>query len=234
MDEEYLKEIHSAAADYWLTVEPDKKERLYHLVKAGRIRDACKLLINDKYEFLDSMNKDIRDIVDEIEGFPEKYSVDVLEMKIAAALEFGDHDSAKEAAERLAAVDKEKGTLFIADVELSRGNTNNAMAVLGSGEDSSDRAGWALRMAGCLAAAARYDEAKELLESTKDEINRTGDLSCLNDVYLLLSTVLIRMGLPDDAIKQLNKAMSSAGKRDRDRISIKLSEAHLSKVDCIH
>jgi len=229
IDEERLSEIHSTAADYWLTVEPDRQERLYHLMKAGRIRDACRLLIKDKDDFLDSMSEDFWHIVSGLEDFPEKYSIDILTMKIATALEFGDNDSAKEAAERLSAIDKEKGMLFISDVELSKGNVDGAIAILESNKDCSDRVEWDLRMAGCLAALARYDEAKKLLENTQKDINRTGNLSRLNDVYLLLSTVLIRMGRPDEAIKQLNKASSGAGKRDLKKIELKLGEAHIAK-----
>jgi len=231
MSEEYLSELHSAAADYWLTAkEPDRDERLYHLVKAGRIRDACRLLINDKNEFLDSMSENLWHIVSGLEDFPEKYSIDILTMKIAVALDFSEYETAKEAAEKLASVDIEKGMLFIADVELSRGNVDGAMAVLESNRNCSDRAGWDLRMAGCLTALTRYDEAKELLENTAKEINRTGKLDCLNDVYLLLSTILIRMGFYDDAFKQLSKAESGAGARDLRRIDQKRSEVYTARA----
>jgi len=230
VSDEKLTELHSAAADYWLEQDAEIKQRLYHLVKAGRIRDACRLLISDRDEFTDSMDKDLRDTVSEIEGFPEKYAVDVLTMKIATSLEVMDHGSARAAAERLAAIDAEKGALFMADVELSEGNADGAIAILESIKNVSDRAGWDLRMAGCLTAMARYAEARELLENTKKEMNRTGNLNCLNDVYMLLSTVLIKMGSPDDAIAQLNKAKSSAGKRDQAKIDIKISEAHLAKA----
>ena len=235
-----LPELHSAAADYWLEqkekqeerkeTETERQERLYHLVKAGRTGEACRLLISDSDEFIDSMNEDLLDIVAGMEEFPKKYAADMLTVKVTMSLECMDHGSARAAAERLAAIDAEKGTLLMADVALSDGDAEGAMAILEKIPNCSDRAGWDMRMAGCLAALARYEDARKLLENTKKEMNRTGNLSCLNDVYLLLSTVLIKMGSPDDAIAQLNKAKSSAGKRDLAKIDAKLSEAYAAKA----
>lgn len=228
MSPERVNELHSAAADHWLTAkEPDRQERLYHLVKSGRNRDACRLLISDQNEFIDSANTDLHDILSEL-GIPERFASEVLPMRISIALELGDTDSARSSIDQLISIDNEKGMLHLADLEHAS-DPQKALDILTAMSDCTDKAGFYLRLARSLSDLSRFQEAQDVLERAKSEMNASGDLTCLNEVYLLLSTIYIRRGFPDDAIAQLNKAKSSAGSKDMKRIYQKLSEAYAAK-----
>ena len=226
MTQDQIAEMHSKAADYWLS--KDRQERLFHLVSAGRMTDACRLLINDREYFIDLMNEDLLDIIDLMENIPDRMLSEVLPIKIITFLEYGEVTSARKSAELLMTVDKEVGTLYLADVLSTAGNAEGAMAALNEIPNCTDKIAFDLRVARCLVDTSKFKEAEELLEEVKNAISLTRNAEKLTDVYLLLSTICIRTNRFDKAVSYLNKAKSSANRRDLKKVFQKLSEVYNS------
>ena len=224
MTQEQISEMHSKAADYWLS--KDRQERLFHLVKAGRIIDACRLLINDKDYFMDLMNEDFLCILEDMKEIPERMMPEVLPIKIITELEFGEVKSAKKSAELLLNVNREIGALYMADVLSVMGDSDAAILILQSVGKYSDMIESDLRMARCLTDMSKFKEAEELLMNVKSAIALTGNAEKLTDVYLTLGTIYIRMEKFEKAISFLNKAKSSANRNDLKKVYQKLSETY--------
>jgi len=224
LDGDSVKRLHSLAADFWLSSRcPDRQERLYHLVVAGRNHDACRSLIKEKDRFMDSLNDDLYDILQMLTDIPEKYLVEILPLKIISAIEFGDLEGAAPYLASLLAADKDAGTLFSARIELRKGEAGKALEMLREVQDSVPKA---LLNAEALALSGELTEAKGVLDTTREKMMLSGDLRHLSELYLLSSTVSIRMGRPEDALLILNKAKSSAGPFDLHKIYRKLSEVY--------
>ena len=224
LDDDSVKRLHSLAADLWLSSKcPDRQERLYHLIMAGRNHDACRLLINEKDRFMDALNDDLYDILISLTDIPEKFTADILAMKITSAMEFGDMEGAASYLALLSSADSNAGTLFSARIELKKGNAKEALRMLNDLKDSVSRS---LLTAEALAFNGELKDAKNVLDSTRENIVLSGDLRHLNELYLLSSTLSVRMGRPEDALLILNKAKSSAGPFDLHKIYRKLSEVY--------
>jgi len=224
MTQDQTSEMHSKAADYWLS--KDRQERLYHLVKAGRITDACRLLINDRDYFMDLMNEDLLNILEDMSEIPERMISDVIPIKIETELEFGEISSAKKSAELLMTVNREVGVLHMADVLSVMGDSDAAILILQSIGKYSDKIESDLRMARCLTDMSEFKKAEELLVDIKSAISLTGNAEKLTDVYLMLGTIYIRTGEFEKAISFLNKAKSSANRKDLKKVYQKLSETY--------
>ena len=224
MCQDEVSEMHSRAADYWLS--KDRQERLYHLVKAGRITDACRLLINDKEYFMDLMNEDFLNIIEEMDDIPDRMMADILPIRIVTELEYGEVNSAKKTSELLMTVDNELGTLYMADVLLTMGNSDAAVLTLKTINTYSDKIASDLMMARCLTDMSKYNEAEELLDNIKGAISLTRNVEKLTDVYLMFGTIYTRTGKFEKAISYLNKAKSGANRKDLKKVYQKLSETY--------
>ena len=66
-----LKQYHSFAADYWLK-EGNNRERLYHLVHSGRVKEAEMMVASKGLELLTSPDKDLYDLVSVITAPAER------------------------------------------------------------------------------------------------------------------------------------------------------------------
>ena len=224
LDEDSVKRLHSLAADLWLSSKtPDRQERLYHLIMAGRNHDACRSLIREKDRFTDSLNEDLYDILRSFTDIPEKYLAEILPLKITAAIEFDDLDEAASYLPLLSSADADAGLLFSARIELKKGYAKEALEMLGGLKDSVPKA---LLTAEVLALSGELKGSKDIIDTTREKMVLSGDLRCLSELYLLSSTVSIRMGKPEDALLILNKAKSSAGPFDLRKIYRKLSEVY--------
>ena len=224
LDGDSVKRLHSLAADFWLSSKrPDRQERLYHLVMAGRNHDACRSLIGERDRFMDSLNDDLYDILRMLIDIPKKYLAEILPLKITSAIEFGDVEGAMSYLTLLLNEDKDAGTLFSARMELIKGDAEKALGMLNDMQDSIPRS---LLIAEAYALSGGLKEAKAVLDTTREKIVLSGDLRHLSELYLLSSTVSVRMGRPEDALLILNKAKSSAGPFDLHKIYRKLSEVY--------
>lgn len=218
-----VREFHSMAADFWFDrSDPNHQERLYHLIHAGRINEACKLVISQKDEWeLD--NDDFQDSLSKITDIPDRYTTDVLSIRLNAYLESDDIESAKNMCERLRGTDEYASSLFAMDIALAEGDPGKAMEIAVANGPSvlTD-----IRRSRALIDLERYSEALGILEGIKSDIVRSGRTDNMDDVYILMSTISLRNGAPEDALRFLNKALGVSKTSSRKKIYQKMSEVY--------
>lgn len=222
---------HSYAADYWLDdkeiLDDDIErthERLYHLVEAGRNREACKLISNDMYDLIYTANDDLHDTLSKITNIPEHQKIDVLSVKIEVALLSNDIASAEYNAKALAESDEEMSTLYRADIQIGKGQMREALETLSSLNDRSALV--ELRIAEVLVKEGKFDEAKNILNT----INLKGtNPSTGVDKFILLARIDKYEGRDDDAMIRLTKAKASVPDKGKKRIDNIIKELNLKK-----
>ena len=206
--DEQKRNWHSIAADHWLDMgEP--KERLYHLIKAGRVKDACRLIVSEKERLLYEMNNDLYKILSLIDSVPEKYFIDVMPVKITAAIVADDLRSSEKMISLLKETDMELGLLYSADLEIKKGNHSDALSIMRSIGSAGIEA--ELRMAGVLGSLGNRKEAMSLLESMKNEVIRSGTVDNLDRIYIQMADISAASGDHDSSVKYLTKALGVTG-----------------------
>jgi len=199
-----VRKWHSAAADYWLD-NGDDQERLYHLVCSGRMKDACRLVINDHEKLMNNINDDLSDTLAKLD-VPDKYLIDVLPVKITVALESGDICSAEAMVSALMKKDDEIGLLYSADVEMRKGDHAKALEIVRSLKNT-DRFEVKLRTAGALGHLGKAKEAIGILEKMRHDIVSSGTVDGLDRIYVQMSAVSTASGDHDSSIAYLTKAL---------------------------
>ncbi|MDR0791079.1 MAG: hypothetical protein LBE47_00895, partial [Methanomassiliicoccaceae archaeon] len=179
-----VKGWHSAAADHWLDND-DVQERLYHLIRAGRTKDACRLVVNERETLLDNVNDDLWDNLSRIE-IPDRYTISVLPVMIAVALEADDLDTAALMISSLCERDLELGLLYSADLEMKRGDHSKALVIIKS-IGATERFDVNLRKAGALGHLGNKKEALDMLISMKDRIVSSGTVDGLDRIYIQMA-----------------------------------------------
>ncbi|MCL2142718.1 MAG: hypothetical protein FWH44_00430 [Methanomassiliicoccaceae archaeon] len=222
-NDEQIRRWHSAASDHWLDKD-DAQERLYHLVHAGRIKDACRLIANEKERLLYNINDDLCDTLSMI-GVPDRYIADVVPVIITAAIESGNIRKAEEMISVLKEKDTELGLLYSADLEMSRGNHSAALSLIRT-MGRTNRSEVILRMAGALGSLGNTKEAMALLESMKDDLIRSGTVEGLDRLYIKMAGVSSAAGDHDSSVKYLTKALGVAGSGGRKKIYSLLSTSY--------
>ncbi|MDR2866398.1 MAG: hypothetical protein LBV13_03225 [Methanomassiliicoccaceae archaeon] len=200
-----IREWHSAAADYWLDRD-DVQERLHHLIFAGRVRDACMLIMNEKERLLHNINDDLSDILSRLNDIPEKYVISVVPVMIAVALASDDLASAGSLIGVLKERDEELGLIYSADLEMKRGDHSKALSMIRSA-GKTDRLEVNLRAADALGHLGRAKEAMDLLTSMKDNILTSGTVDGLDRIYMQMADVSTASGDNDMSINYLTKAL---------------------------
>ncbi|MCL2607436.1 MAG: hypothetical protein FWD92_02610 [Methanomassiliicoccaceae archaeon] len=223
-DDERLRSWNSAAADYWLDRD-DVQERLYHLVSAGRIRDACRLVVNEKEKLLYNINDDLFDILAGFEDIPEKYVLDVLPVRITVAIESGDLDASAAMIDALKEMDGELGLLYSADAEMKKGDHTKALSIIRS-VGITNRFEVDLRAAGAIGHLGNKKEALDLLNSMKEAVVKTGTVNGLDRIYIQMADVAAVSGDHDSSINYLTKALGVTGDEGKRKIYALLARSY--------
>lgn len=218
---------HSYAADYWL--EDDRHisdnidsmhERLYHLVMAGRQRDACKIISANMYEFILTSNDDLHDTLAMITKVPDAYAIDVYSVMIDVDIQSGDFESAAKNVELLSSKDRNAADLYRSDLELAKGNADNALEILRKIENETPVAG--IRIANIMAYKGDYVNARKYANSVK--CGSTTNPSIGVERFILLSKIDKKEGKDADAYAHLMKARASVSEKGKKRIDSLISE----------
>jgi len=213
--DEDIRNWHSAASDYWLDRD-DTHERLYHLVCAGRIKDACRLVAGEKDKLLYNINDDLCDTLSMID-VPDRYMVDVMPVKITVAIESGELEMSETMIDALKKKDEELGLLYSADLMMRMGDHSNALAMIRS-IGKTDRNEVNLRMAGALGGLGYKKEAMAILDMLKHDIVSSGSVDGLDRVYMQMANVSVSSGDHDSSVAYLTKALGAAGDESRRKI----------------
>ena len=220
-NDEERAEWHGYAANYWFDRKLKKgddyyeclHELLFQYVRSGRNRDACKLVSNELYYFINSIDDQLHDTVKNIRPV-EKYAKDVLMLGISVCLEYDENDECRELIEKLKAIDGDCASSFIFDLEMKLGDRAAAEAAISGtkGRDPMAKIRWAslLRMDG------RYQEARELLMSIKDITGTELDNFQL-EKFIELARIDAAEGHYDEAYQRLSKARATVKNAIYDR-----------------
>lgn len=214
-DPEKAKAWHSRAADWWMDKGDDDQERLYHLVKAGRNTEACKLILKKTERFLENPNEDLLAVMKDVSVVP-KYAVSIYNIRARVALECEDVNDAFACADKLADQPTNDAGMIRAEAYMLSGNVEKGFELASSmfRERPSSRA--ALIAARCLFRMKRYDEASEHLDSSCKVLSDNNDATGIDEIMLLRAGIAYGKGKIDESLSYLSKARK-ASRKDRTR-----------------
>jgi hypothetical protein len=217
VDLEKVRTWHSQASDWWMD-GGDDQERLYHLVKAHRNIDACKLLIRNSEGFLENPNEDLLTIVSGMIA-PPKFTESIYSIRAHLALDCGDAKNALVCADILDDFGTTEPALIRAEADLVSGNPERAFDSASQVFDEKESSRAALIAAKALLALGRYDDAASFLNSAYETLTDNRDGSRMDEIMMLKAGIAYSRGRSDESLSYLGKALRACRKdRRRDRI----------------
>ena len=228
-----LKQFHSYAADYWLK-EGNNRERLYHLVQAGRAKEAEMMVAFKGADLLTIPDLDLSELLSTIVSPAEKYAAKVYFAQGEAARGSAQFDKALASADKLMAMesesDKRTGIWLRARTLMDKGDLEACVPLYLLARSMSAMTDTLLEIdyAEALTRLRRFEEARQGLEKLMDRGVKGMDPEGLELVYYQLGSVLFRSGNGLEAIRYLSKAHGMARPGDKSRIYQCMSEAYNS------
>jgi tetratricopeptide (TPR) repeat protein len=227
---EMLRQFHSFAADHWLG-SGEYRERLYHLLAAGRVKEAEMLLASKGYAALGPADKDLYDLVMAVPGASPRYRGRILLAQASVARSVGDRpQSLKKASELQSSPDprdRYDGLLVEALVLRDQGDHAAALSKLGAAREirgPDDEASVECEVAETMMRAGRLKEAKEVLERLLG--NGAGDGDALERIFFQLGTLSLRSGNGAEAVRFFSKCRGAARDKENCEVYERLSDAY--------
>jgi tetratricopeptide (TPR) repeat protein len=228
-----LKQYHSFAADYWLK-EGDHRERLYHLIQSGRVKEAEMMVASKGPELLSHPDKDLYDLLSVIVAPAEKYATRIYIAQGEAARGSLQFDKALASAERLmnrtSQADRKAGTCLKARTLMDKGDLEESIPYYLAARSMAVPTDTMLECdyAEALTRLRRFEEAHQCLDKLMVNGIKGMDPENLELVYFQLGSVLFRSGNSNDAIRYLSKALGLARPGNKSRIYQCISESYAS------
>ena len=187
-DVESLRSWHSAAADWCMDRRCDPKERLYHLYRSGRKREAARLASSQRFMLMDFPDPETRDIVSVL---ADEFSDPELCLTSARmSLRLGETRSAMSQLESSRNDLGTSGDALRSEIMLAEGETASALdEALDAYVGDVDTAA-ALGL--CMVANGRYEEALTYLRRCRGEMRRTGCLFRLDEILSVQAKAAVR------------------------------------------
>jgi len=213
-DPEKMKVWHSRAADWWIDHGDDEEreqERLYHLMKAGRNTEACKLALKRSEEFIENPNEDLLAILKGVVVVP-KYTESFYNLRAKIAIDCEDAADAFACADVLADFLTDDATLIRAEANLLSGKPEKGyeLAIGLFNKTPSSRS--ALIAAKCLFKMKKYNEASDLLGSSYDVLTGISNAAKVDEILILRAGIAYDRGKTDEALSYLSKARKASKK----------------------
>lgn len=181
-DTDSLRGWHSAAADWCADKGCDPKERLYHLFRSNRKREAARLIREERYKLMDRPDKEARDMV----AVMARDDRELFLIASRMSLRMGETDTSKRQAER--APGGTSRDAILAEILLSEGYRNEAISAalecyVGDMDTSAT-------LGMCMLAGGRHREAVVYLTKCLGEMHRTGCLFRMDEVLSMRAIAL--------------------------------------------
>jgi len=232
LTKEELKRFHSFAADYWLN-EGDYKERLFHLINAGRQKEAEMLVGSRWQQLISNADEDLHSIVSKIENPSGKYRGKTHYVQAEIARRAGHREAALKKAQQMESSDdvRERFDGFFVDGLLSIDAKDyqkaydtlaKARGLLTDGTD----ARLECEVAEALMNMGRYEEAGRLLETVMVKRSGKSDSDSIDRVYYQLGMISFRSGNGSEAVKYLSKSLGLTKMTDKTHLYRALSDAY--------
>ncbi len=230
---EDLRMYHSFAADYWLK-DGDNRERLYHLIRSGRLREAEMLVAARGQHLVSVADEDLFSIISALENPSDKYRHKVLFFAAEIARKTGHKDFCERVARRMGSSDslreRSDGKLMLGLLAMGQGRHQDAYAILTEARELSSGNGTDPRLeceiAEALANLSRNREAKETLESLLPSQLKKTDPEHLERIYFQLGTLYLREGNGPEAVKCMSKSLGLTRSSDKAKFYRGLSDAY--------
>lgn len=189
-DTETLRRWHSAAADWCLDRRCDPKEKLYHLFRANRRREAAKLAMGNRFMLMDFPDRECRDMLCSL---AREFRDDTLHLASARmSLRMGETAVARCEVESMADRGGVAAGAMLSEVLLAEGMASEALdKALDSYVGDIDTSA-ALGI--CMTANGRYDEALTYLDRCGCEMRRTGCVFRIDEMLRTRSFALRALG----------------------------------------
>lgn len=200
-DTDTLKDWHSRAADWCFEKRYDPKERLYHLFRSNRRREAVKLAVSNRFMFMDFPDKESRDIIDRLSEECDEPGLRLTAARMS--LRMGDLSIAKSEAEAIEGDCPPRGAL-ISEILLAEGK--NAMALDNALESYVGDTDTAAALGMCMTANGRFGEAMTYLRRWEGEMRRTGCSFRMDELITACSEALRGLGDREKADELLSIA----------------------------
>ncbi len=187
-DTETLRVWHSSAADWCADHRCDPKERLYHLFKSNRHREAIRLVHSIRFMLMDFPDRESRDIISKLAEDDHQLTLITGRM----SLRMGELDIAHRDVNRPGIDLGAQGIALKTEVMLAEGERESALELAMRNYDGSMELALALGM--CMTANGRYEEALTYLDRCRSEIRRTGCLFRLDETLRTQSEAMRGLG----------------------------------------
>lgn len=227
-----LRKFHSFAADYWLDIG-DIVERLYHLINAGRTREAEMLIASRGQQLISGANDDLHSILSKLENPSERYRDRVRFVRAMVARNAGHKDIALNISLQMqrSETTKERSDGLFVDgmISMDAGDYQGAYVRLMKARDLMiDRidARIECEIAEALMNLGRNVEAKGILERVL--MNRSGrsESDGIDRVYYQLGMISYRSGNGSEAIKCLSKSLGLTKMTNKSQLYRAISDAY--------
>ncbi len=208
--EKELKSWNSAAADQYQGTPEDLPERLHHLIRARRLREALKLARENRFPIADSMDAGVLDSMRELcESTGDR---DASLTATLLALRLGDTATAE--AVMAFAGDGDEAKAMRAEVLLAEGRTEEALE---TALDCYSSDGFtSLALGKCMNAAGRPEEALVYLRMSRRRMMESGCLFRLDEVMEQEAAADRAIGR-DERAAALERAAESVRRNGPDR-----------------
>jgi len=229
VDPELLRQYHSQAADYWLTVG-DYRERLFHLLRAGRQWEAEVMVASRGITALGTADRDLLNMLMMIAPSTERYRGRILYAQAEVARRSGDLDLAAQKASELRAMssppDVINGLMTGALVLRARGDCDGSLALLrqAGGLTGGEDVRIGCEVAETLIQEGRYGEARTALDHVIAMGTADGDQ--LERIFYQLGTVSLRTGDGAGAVRFFSKSRGAAKNKENGELYLRLSDAY--------
>ena len=226
---ELLRQYHSMAADYWLD-HGDYRERLFHLLRAGRSKEAEMLLASKGPAALGAPDRDLRDIVASVPVTNERYRGRVLYAQAEVARGAGDLDAALLRAGELRSLpsdrDRFEGMVVEGLVLRAKGDHARSLQCLVGARPLADGGSVNLEceIAETMVQAGKLAEANEVLDRLITQGAKDGEE--LERIFYLLGIVKLRSGDGSNAVRYFSKSRGAARDKENGELYLRLADAY--------
>ncbi|MDR2846576.1 MAG: tetratricopeptide repeat protein [Candidatus Methanoplasma sp.] len=205
-DPEKVRNWQSRAADWWMDNGDDDQERLYHLVKAGRNTEACKLVTKNAERFLENPNEDLLAILKELKPIP-KLAESIYSIRSKTAISCDDAKDALLCADALDDFRSPESAMIRAEAELVSGNAEKAFELASAIFRDKGWARASITAANSLFRLGRYEDAESFLSNAYQALSGDNDATRIDDILFLRAGIAYKRGRNDEALSYLNKAL---------------------------
>jgi len=215
-----VRKWQSFAADYWLK-EGEYRERLYHLLEAGREKEAEMLLASKGSLLLRDSDKDLLEIVSRIESPSDRYAAKVRQAQAETARIAGDHEYCfRMCAEMVSSQDRRErfeGLMIKGKALKDEGGLEEALDSLLSARSIGlhlDDAGLECEIAEVLLLSGHQEQTIDILDTLLRR-ERAKDPELIERAYYLIGMAHLKQGSASEALRYLSKSLAITKAADK-------------------